>query len=90
MRGMAVGVVKASKSAAFPVGSYASASVGWTELAIVHEKSLQRTEVPKNGKVTDVLGVLGKNVPHHVLTDYIGYAKPVIRTHWPDRIFWPS
>lgn len=60
MRGAAIGVIKASKSDAFPVGSYATGTAGWTELAIMKSKDLQKTEVPKNGKVTDALGVLGK------------------------------
>src|ERR1700712_1666117 len=60
MRGMAVGVVTASKSAKFPVGSTATGSVGWTEVAVVKEKALQKIEVPRNGKLTDALGVLGK------------------------------
>ena len=60
MRGVAIGIVKASKSDSFPVGSYATGPVGWTELAVVHAKDLQRVDVPKNGTVTDALGVLGK------------------------------
>ncbi|KAL8731720.1 MAG: hypothetical protein Q9181_004201 [Wetmoreana brouardii] len=59
MRGAAIGIIKASRSDAFPVGSYATGTVGWTELAVVNEKALQRVDVPKNGKVTDALGVLG-------------------------------
>ncbi|KAF2435005.1 NAD(P)-binding protein [Tothia fuscella] len=59
MRGSAVGVVIASRSKAYPVGSYALGSPGWTELAIVKEKHLERVDVPSNGKVTDALGVLG-------------------------------
>jgi NADPH-dependent curcumin reductase CurA len=60
MRGSAIGVIKASKSSEFPVGSYAIANIGWTELAIAKEKHLEKIEVPSNGKVTDALGVLGK------------------------------
>ncbi|KAL8689743.1 MAG: hypothetical protein Q9218_004658 [Villophora microphyllina] len=59
MRGAAIGIIKSSKSSAFPVGSYATGTVGWTEYAVVNEKDLQKTEVPQNGKVTDALGVLG-------------------------------
>ena len=62
MRGAAIGVIKASKSDAFPVGSYASGTVGWTELAVVKTKDLQKVDVPSNGKTTDALGVLGKHV----------------------------
>ncbi|OCL09540.1 NAD(P)-binding protein [Glonium stellatum] len=68
MRGAAVGVVKASKSKEFPVGSHTVAMVGWTELAIVNEKHLERTEIPRNGKITDALGVLGMTG----LTAYFG------------------
>ena len=59
MRGVAIGEVLESKSNKFPVGTYATAMVGWTELAIVKEKDLQRLEVPEGGKLTDALGVLG-------------------------------
>jgi NADPH-dependent curcumin reductase CurA len=67
MRGSAIGVVKASKSAKFPVGSYAIANIGWTELAIANEKTLENIEVPKNGKVTDALGVLGMYLLSHCI-----------------------
>ena len=59
MRGVAVGQVLESKSSKFPVGTYATANVGWTELAVVKEKNLERVDVPDGGKVTDALGVLG-------------------------------
>ena len=61
MRGAVVGVVKASKSKTFPIGSYATATAGWTEFAILNEKDLTKTDVPTNGKVTDCLGVLGQS-----------------------------
>ena len=59
MRGAAVGIIRASKSAVFPVGSFATGTVGWTEWAVVQAKSLKRVDVPRDGKVTDALGVLG-------------------------------
>ncbi len=59
MRGFAIGSVKASKSKKYPVGSLAAGTVGWTELAVVKEKDLEKVEVPRNGKVTDAMGVLG-------------------------------
>ncbi|KAL8991095.1 MAG: hypothetical protein Q9177_000406 [Variospora cf. flavescens] len=59
MRGIAVGIVKASKSDAFPVGSYAIGTVGWTEFAIMNSKQLEKVDIPHNGKITDALGVLG-------------------------------
>ncbi|KAL8627864.1 hypothetical protein Q9189_006429 [Teloschistes chrysophthalmus] len=59
MRGVAIGIIKASKSISFPVGSYANGRVGWTEYAVANEKDLEKTDVPSNGKVTDALGVLG-------------------------------
>lgn len=65
MRGSAIGVVKASKSSKYPVGSYAIANIGWTELAVAHEKTLEKIDVPANGKVTDALGVLGKCLLHN-------------------------
>jgi NADPH-dependent curcumin reductase CurA len=59
MRGAIAGRVVASKSQKFPVGTYVSAAPGWTEYALMKEKELQRVDIPSNGKVTDVLGVLG-------------------------------
>lgn len=61
MRGSAIGVVQSSKSKAYPAGTYAVAPVGWTEIAIVKEKDLEKVDVPKNGRVTDALGVLGNS-----------------------------
>jgi NADPH-dependent curcumin reductase CurA len=60
MRGAAVGKIVASKSKSLPVGSYAYGQPGWTELAILKEKHLEKIDVPPNGKVTDTLGVLGE------------------------------
>jgi NADPH-dependent curcumin reductase CurA len=59
MRGVAVGQVIESKSSKFPVGTYAIAMVGWSELGIVKEKDLEQLDLPKGGKLTDALGVLG-------------------------------
>ncbi|MCJ1407523.1 hypothetical protein MMC19_001594 [Ptychographa xylographoides] len=59
MRGAVVGKVVATKSSDLSIGSYVTVSAGWTELAIVNAKECQKTDVPKNGKVTDALGVLG-------------------------------
>ena len=60
MRGSVIGKILASKSKAFPVGSYAEGIVGWTELAIANEKDLKKIDIPKNGRLTDAMGVLGK------------------------------
>jgi NADPH-dependent curcumin reductase CurA len=60
MRGSVIGVVTASKSKAFSVGSYAIGNAGWAEYAIMKEKDIEKVEIPRNGKVTDALGVLGK------------------------------
>ncbi|KAL8857963.1 MAG: hypothetical protein Q9178_005422 [Gyalolechia marmorata] len=68
MRGACIGIIKASKSSSFPTGAYAIGTVGWTEYAIVHSKSLEKVEIPKNGKPTDALGVLGMTG----LTAYFG------------------
>lgn len=63
MRGSVIGKILASKSHKFPVGSYAVTGAGWTELAVVKEKHLEKVEVPKNGEVTDAIGVLGPPTP---------------------------
>ena len=68
MRGACIGIIKASKSPSFPIGSYATGTVGWTEYAIVHSKALQKIEIPENGRLTDALGVLGMTG----LTAYFG------------------
>lgn len=59
MRGAVIGKVIASKSKSFPVNTTVSTACGWTELAIVKEKDLEKIEVPADGKMTDALGVLG-------------------------------
>lgn len=59
MRGQVIGKIQASKAREFPVGTYAMATSGWTELAVVKEKDLTKIEVPRNGRVTDAMGVLG-------------------------------
>jgi NADPH-dependent curcumin reductase CurA len=60
MRGSTIGIIKASKSDAFSVGSFAVGYIGWRELAVVKATQLQPANVPANGKLTDLLGVLGK------------------------------
>lgn len=59
MRGMVIGRVVASTSSKFDKGAYVTTVSGWTELAIVNAKDATKLDVPKNGKVTDALGVLG-------------------------------
>lgn len=59
MRGQVIGVVVASKSTKFPVGSLATGITGWTELAVAKDKELQKIVLPKNGRLTDALSVLG-------------------------------
>lgn len=59
MRGAVIGTIKASKSPSYPVGAHALGQPGWTELAIVKAKTLEPIDVPRNGKLTDALGVLG-------------------------------
>ncbi|KAF2810856.1 NAD(P)-binding protein [Mytilinidion resinicola] len=71
MRGLAAGVVTASKSEKFPVGTTATGTVGWTEVAVVNEKALEKVEIPRNGKLTDSLGVLGMTG----LTAYFGLLR---------------
>jgi len=68
MRGYAVGTVKASKDPKFPPGSYAVGSVGWTELKICKGRELEKVQLPKGGRLTDTLSVLGMTG----LTAYFG------------------
>ena len=62
MRGSVIAKVVASKSAEYPVGSYVSALSGWTEFAVLDDsnKDMMKVELPKEGKLTDMLGVLGR------------------------------
>ncbi|KIW79868.1 hypothetical protein Z517_06483 [Fonsecaea pedrosoi CBS 271.37] len=71
MRGLAIGVVKASRDARFPVGTYASGMTGWTELKVCSVDDLERYEMPPATKLTDGLGVLGVTG----LTAYFGLIK---------------
>jgi NADPH-dependent curcumin reductase CurA len=61
MRGAVIGKIIASKSTKYPVGSYAYAPSGWTELVVLDDsnKDMAKVELPKDGKLTDALGVLG-------------------------------
>lgn len=68
MRGYGIGIVKASKSAKFPVGAYASGMCGWTEFAVLKDKQLELLDLPEGAVPTDVLGVLGMTA----LTAYFG------------------
>lgn len=59
MRGGVIARVIASKTPKVKEGDIVTASIGWTELSIVGENEFQKFEVPKGGKITDLLGVLG-------------------------------
>jgi NADPH-dependent curcumin reductase CurA len=59
MRGSSIGIIKASKSDKLPVGTLAVGYVGWREFAVVKDSQLTKAEIPTNGKLTDLLGVLG-------------------------------
>lgn len=59
MRGLAICKVLVSKSSKFEVGQYVTCTPGWREVAIVDAKEVTLLEVPKNGRITDALGVLG-------------------------------
>ncbi|KAF2186944.1 NAD(P)-binding protein [Zopfia rhizophila CBS 207.26] len=68
MRGYGIGIINASKSSKFPVGSYASGMCGWSEYAVFKENQLEALELPEGAVPTDVLGVLGMTG----LTAYFG------------------
>ncbi|EXJ93419.1 hypothetical protein A1O1_01811 [Capronia coronata CBS 617.96] len=71
MRGQAVGIVRESKDPKFPRGCYAEGIVGWTELKVCKGSELQKVELPKAARLTDVLGVLGMTG----LTAYFGITE---------------
>lgn len=68
MRGAVIGLIVASKSSKFPVGTYASTHCGWTEYAVVAEKHLEALDLPQGAVPTDALSVLGMTG----LTAYFG------------------
>lgn len=68
MRGAGIGIIKASRSQKFPVGTYASGLCGWTEYVVLKEKDLEVLELPEGAVPTDSLGVLGMTA----LTAYFG------------------
>ena len=61
MRGAVIARVVASKSSKYEVGCHIYALCGWREQAIVEDKDgdVQKLDVPKGGRLTDALGVLG-------------------------------
>ncbi|KAF2750748.1 NADP-dependent leukotriene B4 12-hydroxydehydrogenase [Sporormia fimetaria CBS 119925] len=68
MRGYGIGMVVASKSSKYPVGTYASGMCGWTEYVVLQEKHLEHLDLPTGAVPTDTLGVLGMTG----LTAYFG------------------
>ncbi|KIV92789.1 hypothetical protein PV10_04055 [Exophiala mesophila] len=71
MRGFSAGVISASKHPKFPVGSYATGLVGWTEFKIVPGGTLVDPEIPEGGRLADALSLLGFTS----LTAYYGFEK---------------
>ena len=61
MRGAVIARVVASKSSKYEVGCHVYAGCGWREQAVVEDKDrdVQKLHVPKGGRLTDALGVLG-------------------------------
>jgi NADPH-dependent curcumin reductase CurA len=68
MRGTGIGLVIASKSQKFPVGTYATGMCGWSEYAILPAKHLELLNLPDGAVPTDALGVCGMTG----LTAYFG------------------
>lgn len=59
MRGTGVGTILASSSPDFKTGDIVHAPSGWTELAVLEAKDVEPLNLPRNGRMTDMLGVLG-------------------------------
>ena len=68
MRGSGIGLIVASKSKQFPVGTYASGMCGWSEYAVLKEKFVEPLDLPSGAVPTDALGCLGMTG----LTAYFG------------------
>lgn len=80
MRGFSAGTISASKHPKFPVGSYATGLVGWTEFKVVQGDSLQNFEIPQGGKLADALSLLGKDSMFSPIT-LICPTDPHLRIH---------
>ncbi|KAF9699440.1 hypothetical protein EKO04_002664 [Ascochyta lentis] len=68
MRGSGIGLIVASKSKKFPVGTYASGMCGWSEYAVLKEQDVELLDLPHGAVPTDALGCLGMTG----LTAYFG------------------
>ena len=68
MRGSGIGLIVASKSKKFPVGTYATSMCGWSEYSVLNEKHVESLDLPEGAVPTDALGVLGMTG----LTAYFG------------------
>jgi NADPH-dependent curcumin reductase CurA len=68
MRGSGIGLIVASKSKKFPVGTYATGMCGWSEYSVLNEKHVESLDLPEGAVPTDALGVLGMTG----LTAYFG------------------
>ncbi|KAJ4382586.1 hypothetical protein N0V86_001808 [Didymella sp. IMI 355093] len=71
MRGSGIGLIVASKSKKFPVGTYASGMCGWSEYAVLQEKDVEFLDLPHGAVPTDALGCLGMTG----LTAYFGITE---------------
>ncbi|KAK4947835.1 hypothetical protein LTR10_013343 [Elasticomyces elasticus] len=60
MRGFAGGTVQASRNDKFPVGSYVTGLVGWTEYKICQGDDLQKVEVTTSRGLVDALSAFGE------------------------------
>lgn len=68
MRGSGIGMIVASRSKKFPVGTYASGMCGWSEYAVLKEQDVELLDLPNGAVPTDSLGALGMTG----LTAYFG------------------
>jgi NADPH-dependent curcumin reductase CurA len=68
MRGSGIGLITASRSSKFPVGTYATGLCGWSEYAILADTDVEALDLPSGAVPTDALGVLGMTG----LTAYFG------------------
>ncbi|CAK3902704.1 NADP-dependent oxidoreductase [Lecanosticta acicola] len=59
MRGNGVGTILESRSPQCNKGDIVHAHSGWTELAVLKGDQVEPLSLPSNGKMTDMLGVLG-------------------------------
>ncbi|CAN9381640.1 unnamed protein product [Alternaria alternata] len=78
MRGSGIGLIVASKSKKFPVGTYATGMCGWSEYSVLNEKHVESLDLPEGAVPTDALGVLDQKGDFVVVSGAAGATGTVV------------